>query len=68
MSIYFGLCKILLKEKQFQLSGRWFFAQKDKFEEDFGIMKSAEKWQKVMEQNDEFLFNEVHGENENCVF
>jgi len=61
MSIYFGLCKILLKEKQFQLSGRWFFAQKDKFEEDFGIMKSAEKWQKVMEQN------KVLDENEKCV-
>ena len=31
-------------------------------------MKLPEKWQKVKEQNDEYLFNEVHGENENCVF
>ena len=62
MSIYFGLYEILLKEKQFQFSGRWFFAQKDKFGEEFGIMKLAEKWQKVMEQN------KVLDENEKCVF
>ena len=61
MSIYFGLCKILLKEKQLQFSGRWFFAQKDKFGEDFGIMKLVEQWQKAIEQNN------VLGENEKCV-
>ena len=61
MSIYFGLYEILLKEKQFQFSGRWFFAQKDKFGEESGIMKLAEKWQKVMEQN------KVLDENEKCV-
>ena len=61
MSIYFGLCEILLKEKQLQFSGRWFFAQKDKFGEDFGIMKLVEQWQKVIEQN------KVLGENEKCV-
>ena len=41
--------------------------KKKKFWED-AIMKLPEKWQKVKEQNDEYLFNEVHGENENCVF
>ena len=41
--------------------------KKKKFLED-AIMQLPEKWQKVKEQNDEYLFNEVHGENENCVF
>ena len=41
--------------------------KKKKFWED-AIMKLPEKWQKVKEQNDEYLFSEVHGENENCVF
>ena len=40
------------------------FAQKDKkFGED-GIMKLPEKWQKVVEQNSDTLFNKVLGENE----
>ena len=45
-----------------------FFAQKDKkFRED-GIMKSPEKWQKIVEQRVNTLFNKVLGENEECVF
>ena len=45
-----------------------FFVQKDKrFWED-GIMKLPEKWQKVVGQRVNMLFNKVLGENEKCVF
>ena len=41
--------------------------EKKKFWED-GIMKLPEKWQKVVEQRVNTLFNQVLGENEKCVF
>ena len=44
-----------------------FFAQKDKFWGD-GIMKLPEKWQKVVKQKGEYVFNKVLGESEKCVF
>ena len=45
-----------------------FLALKDKkFWED-GITKLPEKWQKVVEQNCEYVVNKVLGENEKCVF
>ena len=31
-------------------------------------MKLSEKWQKVVEQNGEYVFNKVLAENEKCVF
>ena len=47
-----------------------FFTQKDKkFWED-GIMKLPEKWQKVVEQNGEYVVlgeHRVLGENEKCL-
>ena len=38
-----------------------------KFWED-GIMKLPEKWQKVVKQKGEYVFNKVLGESEKCVF
>ena len=59
--------KISILWKTIKDTWNYSLQKKKKFWED-AIMKLAEKWQKVMEQNDEFLFNEVHAENENCVF
>ena len=59
--------KISILWKTIKDTWNYSLQKKKKFWED-AIMKLPEKWQKVMEQNDEFLFNEVHAENENCVF
>ena len=60
--MYFGLYKIILMEEIFHSLGdckRYldqFFTQKDKrFWED-GITKLPEKWQNMVEQNDESVF------------
>ena len=61
ISIYLGLYKILLIEKNFNSLEdckrhlEQFFAQNDKkFWED-GIMQSPEKWQKVVEQKGDYV-------------
>ena len=61
ISIYFGLYKILLMEKNFNSLEdckrhlEQFFAQKDKTFWEDGIMKLPEKWQKVVEQKSEYV-------------
>ena len=61
VSIYFGLYKILLKEKistspeDCKRHLEQFFAQKEKKFWENGITKVPEKWQKVVEQNGEYI-------------
>ena len=74
ISIYFILYKILLVEKISipwkTVKGTWdssLLKKIKKFRED-EIMKLPGKWQKVVEQHSNMLFNKVLGEKEKCVF
>ena len=51
MSIYFGLYKKFPGKRYLEQ----FFAQKDKKFWKHGIMKLPEKWQKVVEQNGDYI-------------
>ena len=61
MSVYFGLYKILLNGKIFNSLEDYkkhleqFFAQKEKKLCEDRIMKLPEKWQKILEQNIEYI-------------
>ena len=74
ISIYFSLYKILLVEKISipwkTVKGTWDSSLLKKIK-NFGedeIMKLPGKWQKVVEQHSNILFNKVLGEKEKCVF
>ena len=61
MSVYFTLYKILLMEKMFSYLEDYkrhlekFFAQKIKSFSEDRIVKLSEKWQKIVEQNGEYV-------------
>ena len=72
MSVYFGLYEIILVEKTsvscktVKAPGTVLYSERKCWEN--GIVKLPGKWQDVVEQNGNTLFNKDLGENEKCVF